>query len=98
MADFLHHFLAQEGPQDHTSFGITRRADPAARTRKCHQKLVLARLAHHPRETAVQVAAIEKGIHHRVEEPTPASVRALEALFPGAFDLVVAVPYQLVQR
>jgi hypothetical protein len=81
MPDFLHHFLAQEAPEERTSFGVTRRADPTTRTRKSHQKLVLTRLAHHPSETSIQVAAIEKGIHHRVEEPTPAAVRCLEPLF-----------------
>jgi hypothetical protein len=77
---------------------VTGRAKPAALAGKGQQVLMLAMVAANPGETALQVAALQKLMHHLGDDASQYSVARLVRLGISRLELVVVAVGALPQR
>lgn len=90
--------LGEERAEERTALGRARRTEPPSLTGEGDEVLGPALGAAHPREAAVEDAAVEKAVGRVLDTAAPEAEAALEVLLPAPLDLVVAGVDEPIQR
>jgi hypothetical protein len=98
VADLLDHLPGEERPEQRPALCSTGEAEPVPLAGEGDEVFGPARGAAHPRDAAVEDAAVEEGVDRVLYAAAPEAVAALEVLLPAPLDLVVEGVDEGVER